>query len=68
MLIQMIQMMMIVRGQGDEVAADIYDAVDHNQQLEDMRSQAMALQAEIHLNSVASQGLQLAHVRAERQK
>ena len=41
---------------GDELAMDVDDALARHQQLVDMKTQAMALQAQIHLDSVASEG------------
>ena len=50
------------------LTADVTDAIDHYQQLEAARLAHIAQQARVHLDSVASQGLQLAHVRVGRQQ
>ena len=46
--------------------ADVTDAIDHHKQLETARLAAIAQQAWVHLDSIASQTLPIAHVRAEK--
>ena len=56
---------------GDEdggLGADVSDAVDHYQQLEAARLASITQQAHVHLDSVGTQGLSIAHAKAEQQQ